>query len=556
MTFSIVGTEIQALTTRESGRRQVHTARFLRWIHSADEADIRCLDNREEATTVEANDVMLRIFWRHRRLLIILVLVPMVVVIPLRLLQPVKYASTANIQATSTAPSADTQVLSILSQVTAVATSPEVVQKAINAANVDRNALQVAKHEITATSLNSSAVVAVTVTDPNRQVAVRLGQSLANAVVVALNAIGTESSQQLATLTRQQNQLNASRTSLLNQLDQAHASNLATTDPHVEALITELTGVETQLSANEAAAQQVLATTNQDAGVISAPTYATTASKGVAVDAALAGLLGLVLGLLIATIHELVRPTLAEPAGGARELGVALLGDAELTEDELIDFDANLTTRLDLAASRLGARTLVLTGPVQPARLTQLATELDERLSAAADSRWPQTWLQPGGGAESTRFVPGESKKSNGSTTVKVHALAVGSALSRLKVHALSDLTLRGRPQAPALIVVLPRFAPRLSLDEVADLGEATGWPILGVVGMRQKRKRRRLKSTPKASNSVTDNETTADNVSAPTTKVSVTKRVAEAQQAAAEKGSVGKNGVEPEKTDQQGYAR
>ena len=260
---------------------------------------------------MEANDVMLRIFWRHRRLLIILVLVPMVVVIPLRLMQPVKYSATANIEATSTAPSADTQVLSILSQVTAVATSPQVVQKAINGAKVDRNALEVAKHEITATSLNSSAVVAVTVTDPNRQVAVRLGQSLANAIVVALNAIGTESNQQLATLTRQQNQLNASRTSLLNQLDQAHASNLATTDPHVEALITELAGVETQLSANEAASQQVLATTKQDAGTISAPTYATTASKGVAVDAALAGLLGLVIGLLIATIHELVRPTLA-----------------------------------------------------------------------------------------------------------------------------------------------------------------------------------------------------------------------------------------------------
>ena len=537
----------------------MHATRSLGLIHSADEADIRCLDNREETKIVEANDVMLRIFWRHRRLLIILVLVPMVVVIPLRLMQPVKYSATANIEATSTAPSADTQVLSILSQVTAVATSPQVVQKAINGAKVDRNALDVAKHEITATSLNSSAVVAVTVTDPNRQVAVRLGQSLANAIVVALNAIGTESNQQLATLTRQQNQLNATRTSLLNQLDQAHASNLATTDPHVEALITELAGVESQLSANEAASQQVLATTKQDAGTISAPTYATTASKGVAVDAALAGLLGLVLGLLIATIHELVRPTLAEPAAGARELGVALLGDAELTEDELIDFDANLTTRLDLAASRLGARTLVLTGPVPSARLTQLATELDERLSAAADSRWPQTWLQPGSGAESTRFVPGESKKSNGSTTtVKVHALAVGSALSRLKVHALSDLTLRGRPQAPALIVVLPRFAPRSSLDEVADLGEATGWPILGVVGMRQKRKRRRLRSKPKASTVVTDNETTADSVSTPTTKVSVSKRVAEAQQAAAEKASASKNGngTEPEKTDQQGYAR
>jgi hypothetical protein len=95
-----------------------------------------------------------------------------------------------------------------------------------------------------------------------------------------------------------------------------------------------------------------------------------------------------------------------------------------------------------------------------------------------------------------------------------------------------------------------------LSLDEVADLGEATGWPILGVVGMRQKRKRRRLRSTPKASTVVTDNETTADSVSSPTTKVSVTKRVAEAQKAAAEKTSASKNGTEPEKTDQQGYAR
>jgi hypothetical protein len=112
--------------------------------------------------------------------------------------------------------------------------------------------------------------------------------------------------------------------------------------------------------------------------------------------------------------------------------------------------------------------------------------------------------------------------------------------------------------------VVLPRFAPRSSLDEVADLGEATGWPILGVVGMRQKRKRRRLRSKPKASTAVIDNETTADSVSSPTTdsgsspttKVSATKRVAEAHKAAAETTSASKNGAKPEKTDQQGYAR
>ena len=488
---------------------------------------------------VEANEMMLRIVWRHRWLLAITILLPMLIVLPLRLAQPVTYTATADVQAEVAAPSASTQVTSILSQVSAIATSPSVVQKAIDAAKVDRNAVDVAKHQISATSLDSSAIVALTVKDPNRQVAVRLGQALATTVVAALNAPGTAASQQLATLAAQKTDLTASRDSLLKQLNTAQASNLATTDPQVQALITELAGVETQLSANQAAEQQVISNGNvsQDASAISEPTAATVtaASKEVAVYVALAGLLGLIIGLLIATVDELARPTVAEPEVAARELGVAFLGNAEFAEEDQVSLDGDLVSKLHVVANRLGALTLVLTGPTSAEQLSQLAATLNRRLSAAADLRDAETQLRSHDEADTVLSAARNLHKKNGSTAVKAHALTIGSALSTLKVHAFSELTLNGRPEAPALILVIRRFAPRASLDRFADLGETTGWPILGVVGYRQDRKPPLLRSAPKSSPAA---GTKSYDVSMPTTVYAAQKVFT------------------PKQPDQQGYAR
>ena len=189
-----------------------------------------------------------------------------------------------------------------------------------------------AKHQISTASLNSSGIVAVTVKDPERRVAARLSSALAAAVVAALNAPGSATSQQLQLLTLQETQLKATQQSLESQLNADQRAGMAATDPQVQAAITELAGVETQLTGTQTAQQQILSNrnTNEDASVISEPTVATTtsASRNVGVDVALAGLLGLVVGLLIATIDELIRPTLADPEVGARELGVLFLGNA------------------------------------------------------------------------------------------------------------------------------------------------------------------------------------------------------------------------------------
>jgi capsular polysaccharide biosynthesis protein len=480
------------------------------------------VDDLEAMNAMEGNEVMLRIVWRHRWLLVLAVLLPMAVVLPWRLTQPVMYAATADVQTQPAAPSASTQVSSILSQVSAIATSPAVVEKAIHGAKVDRNAVDVAKDQVSTASLDSSAIVAVTVKDPDRQVAARLSQALAGAVVGALNAPGAAASQQLATLTHQEAELNVRRLDLLDQLNGQQSLNLATTDPQVEAAITELAGVETQLSTNEAAQQQVISNSNasQDASVISEPTLATTtaASGQVLVYLALAGLLGLILGLLIATIDELVRPTLADPEVSARELGVAFLGNAEITrgddaEADVIALEADLVTRVQLAADRLGVVTLVVTGPLPSRQLTRLAAEMNQKFAGADDSISLETLLRPNG----------NGLKTDQSAAVRAAAFAIDGAPSTLKVYALADITATSRPQAPGVLVVLRRFAPRASLDRVADLGETTGWPILGVLGVRLKSKDRWIRpvqrSSDAASSSV-DRESVTTPVSAATQRV------------------------------------
>jgi capsular polysaccharide biosynthesis protein len=454
---------------------------------------------------VEANEAMRRVFWRHRWLLIALLLIPVAAVAPLRLTQPETYAATASIQAQAAAPDADTQVTAIMSRVTAVATSPTVVQGAIKTAGVNRNALDVARHEIAVTSLSSSAIVIVTVTDPSRPVAIRLARSLANAVVNVLNRLGTQSSLQLASLAQQRVQLNTSRARLLAKLAAAQAGKQLATSAGVQALIAELNAVETQISANVSSVQQVLSvsTVNEGAGVISPADYAISVSRHVAVYCALAGLLGLVVGLLIATIHELARPTIAEPGAGARELSLVLLGDAQLTKEEPTGLDEDLTTRLELAADRLGARTLVLTGPVPSAQLTKLAAHLNRNLPAITspangDSSLHAGNQRPGITPLSAHLLPSTELRSGAASeksptgsfgSIGPHALGAGPALPSLTVAALPDITLRARPSIPALVLVLPRFAPRAALDQVVDLGVATGWPILGVIGLRRRRR-------------------------------------------------------------------
>ncbi len=447
---------------------------------------------------MEASEAIRRIFWRHRWLLLILTLVPALIVVPLKERQTVTYAATATIQGQATTPDATTQVQAIQSRVTAVATAPAVVQTAITQAKVNRSAPHVAKHEIAVTSLSASAIMQVTVTDRSRPVALALAGSLATAVVNQLNELGVQGNPELAVLNKTASDLSSRRSQLLKELNSASASNAATSVA-VQSLLSQLSAVEQEQAANESEAQQVLGTltTETGASVISTPTQAVGASRHAAVDGGLAALLGLILALLFATLREVLRPTVGQPAAGARELGAVLLGSSVAHGNEIISLDPGLPERLNLAAHRAGVLTIVLTGPGSRDRLSALAGRLRDELPPTEQADGRGVWTRSAAGREQAgdEVNSGGARRQvlaeNGTGPRPVGLAAdwstdkVRETKPRRTVVTLNDIRLGAPPTDAALVVALPRFAPHGALDQAADLGVTADWPILGVIGIR-----------------------------------------------------------------------
>ena len=409
-----------------------------------------------------------------------------------------KYAATATIQGQGTTPSADTQVQAIKSRVSAVATSPDVVQSAISQAKVNRNAAQVARQEISVTSLGSSAIMVLTVADPSSQVAMALARPLASNVVSELNQLGIKDDPELALLSKTNSQLVSRRNQLLSQLSSTNASNASTSVP-VQSLLSQLGAVEQELANNEADSQQVLATltTETGASVVSLPTSVTGVSRHVAVYGALAALLGLVLGLLIATVREVIRPTVAQPAAGARELGAVVFGNCDARRSRIISMDRDLPERLNLAAHRAGVVTVVLAGPGSRLRLAALAARLRDELpspeqsdvhsvrartTARIDHGHADDDPGPNGDVQRPAIVHGGHWPTDIAT-----ARPDRSQEQHRTVVTLDDIRLGDPPPDAALVVALPTFAPHSALDQAADLGVAADWPILGVIGIRRR---------------------------------------------------------------------
>jgi hypothetical protein len=455
---------------------------------------------------VEASEAIRRIFWRYRWLLIILVILPAAGMFVRQEHRPVAFSASASVQGQGTTPDADTQVTAIQSRVTAVATDPDIVQQAITAAGVGRNATQVAKHDVSVTPLGTSAVMVLTVTDRSRSVAIGLATALAKSVVLQLNQLGIKDNPELSSLNNSILQLTNKRNKLVTELDQANSSGTSSTSVQAQSLLAQLSATEQQLATNESTTQQILTTlsANTGASVVSTPTYASGVSRHAITYAALAGLLGLAIGLLFAALRELARPTVAQPASGARELGGVLLGNADISRGRLAGIDDDLAERLDLAAHRAGARTIVLTGPVPHHSLTMLAGRLNDELPSLPpeQSDGHGAWVpmpvsvETRAPAYSSAQGQGGDAGSNGDARHPAEAGLGRAAGIRggqstgwpLTVVALPDIRLAAQPPDAALVVALPEFAPHSALDRAADLGVTADWPILGVIGLRRRR--------------------------------------------------------------------
>lgn len=471
---------------------------------------------------MQINEAFRRIVAGHLRLLIACVLLGAAAVLLIGTKGTSGYQASARVQASSQTVGSDTEADSVLNRVRGVATSPDIVAAALDAAKIgDRSAQQLAAHEITVNRLGSSAVVDIVVTDKDPHVAVALATAVADQVVEFLRGPGNLPSQALLKqLDQQQQELYAQRSDLVTQL-------AGTKDPTRTApLSAQISTIDQQLAdiASTVRQLQVTAATDSSATVISAAADPVTAKTDRVLRAVLGTAAGLLVGLLLAALIEVVRPRVADARNFGEELGVPLLGRIEAAPiDRPADgtaaeadgqarrhlrwrrrharqrtFRADRTGVVALlqAADRAAAHHLVLVGAGTRTDARALADALGAQLASA------------GGGRQITETVNGFGKAHNGEhtaltltpatpetgagawsvTATKLWMPAADLRSARAKrapgVVALEDMSEHPDGGHHAVVVVAAPLAPYDALRRVSDLAAATQWPVLGVFGI------------------------------------------------------------------------
>ncbi|RJQ85479.1 GumC domain-containing protein [Amycolatopsis panacis] len=435
---------------------------------------------------MELNEALHRTIAGHWRLLVCCLALPLLAVGILHVVATPTYVATGRLQASSTPPGTDTESDAVLNRVAGVATSPGVITDALRQAGItNRNADQLAGRDVAVARLGSSAVFNLSVTDPSPQIATGLAVALTNRVVTFLNGSGDpQASALIGQLTAQQN-------SLLTQRQQVAARlGVASGSADTASLSAQLSTLDQQLNDVSSALRQLqstLITNGGSAAVISLPSGATPTPSRLATDLGLAGVGGLVAGLLAATVLELLRPRVANSRAFARELGTASLGRLVLPGSDGAaaqpTMDVGTSVRLRETLALRGVDVAVVAGPVPQAQLSAVATVLADRLSV--DAR-PVAERRPSPDGTSGPAGPGR-------------VVPLGPALdvlpdhrfATLRVRTLSTVDDRSDAGRRGLLVVVRDLTPYREVEEIRTLAAATGWVLLGVLGVATRGSRR-----------------------------------------------------------------
>jgi capsular polysaccharide biosynthesis protein len=421
-------------------------------------------------------------------LLVICVAVPLVAISFSTAKQPAMYAASARIITGSVVPQSSAAADAVASQVEALATGRTAVAQALQSAGADRNLSSFIDHNIAVSGLGSSQVIDLTVTDRSPQVAQKVSKVLAAEVVGSINNVGqsglraalTANDQEIVRLS-QRRAVMAGRAAAQPQNQQLQAQ-LAGLDQ----VIANFTGDRSRLLIQ--AGTLGLATVIDQPGLPGRPE-----SKAAVQKLALAALLGLVAGILIASIAETVRPTVPGARRVSRRLSVPALGQlsgADLNGERTPAL-GELALRCRLAAAHADLRTIALVDIDGKRELGVLAAQLTQSLQASpADGGPGRSGLAGRANGSQHWDVDNEPTLAGVSPSVLVKARGAVTEHPGLQVYPLGQMTwVTGTAQVG--IVVLSGPVARVSrITALEDLSRSSGWPIVGVVGVPRMRRR------------------------------------------------------------------
>ncbi|GAA2144256.1 hypothetical protein [Actinomadura napierensis] len=487
---------------------------------------------------MEIDEVAARVARSYWALLLVMTVVPLVLVGGVMSRQDPPAVAKTRLQATAKAADAaagDAGVSTVVSQVKAFATSENLLNGVTGQLHLHRSTSGLAKN-ISVAGLGTSTVVELSVKDKDPQAARRLTDAIGTAVVKEIN----DSNQ--GAITQQMSGIDKRVRDLEKRLGPLSRRAGAQPNPDIgaanerERVQAELTDLRSNRSDLQA---QLLAAGN--ASVVQ-PAVLAPKSNPAVMMAAVAGLVGLIAGILIAVVAEMARPTIPGQRRVARRLGVPLLGWADRGPAELAD----LGRRVRLAARKeeVGNVTLVgAPGPLPADLVSSVASAVYGDRTKVVGSRPVRQRPGDGGGtvagasakpkdAKDKDGAPkdgkpkkdgpedgsaggpadGPSLNSSGpgtgrSTSVvragggtAVMTKRSGEAVSPSEitqpvpvpvravchVHAFEDIDPGSDDEVGVVVVVGP--VTRVSgLETVRDLVAASGWPLLGVIATSRK---------------------------------------------------------------------
>jgi capsular polysaccharide biosynthesis protein len=422
---------------------------------------------------VEIDEIMSRLTRRYWHMLLLLVVASVVATGMWVSRQPPQYTAMARVAVSAQVPKSASEAAALVSQVQALATSPDIVAQAFWQNNVDgRDAQATAANAVSVTGDGGSGLVDIAVTDKDAQVATTLAGALAQLVTAAFDQarIGRLPSV-IAGVDQQLDGLAAQRAPVAVAVTRALVAKPP--DPRLLSLQSDLAGIDKEIG-NLSTDRSRLAAQLAAAGhatVVTAPHQPSRpAAKGMAWKLPFGGIVGLAIGLIIATISETVRPTVSGAARLAQLLAVPLLGRLSANPAAL----NALGRRIRLAARRDGVSHMVVTnaaGGVVPEWIVDrlvsavLKSEgnLDTMPSEAMATVGPQD-----DAAELRRSAPDANRR--------------GTAPVDYQLSSLEELTPAAEADHIGVLVIAGGSTNAAALHEVRDLLNASGWPLLGVI--------------------------------------------------------------------------
>ncbi|MFI5100166.1 MAG: hypothetical protein ACHQE5_06580 [Actinomycetes bacterium] len=411
---------------------------------------------------MELDEVVGRIFGRHKLLLVVCVVVGLLAAMAVHWNDKPQYASSARLMIGTEDPTSSAQATALADTVRALATGPELVAAALRDAGAVRDATAVAAQDVDVQALGSSGVVQLTVTDPDPKVAVNLAGALASAVVKARTQDATAAS--AATLASLAGRIADLRGQIAD-TDTAAAAlspRIGSADPSVA---NQARAQRDLLAAQAASMSQQLDVLLTDQGTNEGqralrPTAAlvdaaTSPAQPVPgrrlADLALGGLLGLLLGIALAATIESLRPSVVGRSGLARSIQAPILAELSGTADDwAVPEVAEAAMHVEMAAAGADVRRVEFIGTGHKTDLARLAEAIGSAAPHIAVSHVD---------ARAARLAgPDQS------------AASVRRGVSR-------DLS--GRR---GIVVVVPSAVHLSDLDPVKDFVSISGWPLLGVI--------------------------------------------------------------------------